>query len=103
MSLPTSMRALRKSSPTPGYSLAEAIYHYHDDDDDDLEEEEDDNVYVEEEMNKSQLRYRENDLQEPLPVPKGDEVVIKVEKVFQVFFSPLYVFRFHLLLYFTRK
>jgi len=35
------MRALRKSSPTPGYSLAE----------------------------------------EPLPVPKGDEVVIKVEKV----------------------
>ena len=52
------MRALRKSSPTPGYSLAEAIYHYHDDDDDDLEEEEDDNVYVEEEMNKSRDIYR---------------------------------------------
>ena len=27
MSLPTAMRALRKSSPTPGYSLTEAIYH----------------------------------------------------------------------------
>ena len=86
------MRALRKSSPTPGYSLAEAIYHYHDDDDDDLEEEEDDNVYVEEEMNKSQLRYRENDLQEPLPVPKGDEVVIKVEKVFRCFFLSIVCF-----------
>ena len=52
MSLPTSMRALRKSSPTPGYSLAEAIYHYHDDDhDDDFEEEDDDNDDDEVELN----------------------------------------------------
>jgi len=39
--LPSSMRALRKSEPTPGYTLTE----------------------------------------EPLPIPTGDEVVIKVEKV----------------------
>ena len=34
MSLPTAMRALRKSAPTPGYSLTEAIYYCDGDDGD---------------------------------------------------------------------